>query len=316
MCFITTHTVINFLRAGGDNNYYLQHSIITQGGRVCVGRCEASCHPAICSTSRCLNRTKCVHNIAKGEHEVGIGPLCCTYLPSHARERARVLGSASDSVLCRRRAFGHTERVLAIPGEICQGLPGKPVVLGAFQQHGGRPRRAEHQDKVSEEELGLQVEPERLLLHPLSRLPPGVRVAEGRVAHGRGRVRLAWHGRVTLAALCDRARLPNARRCRVFVEAELLRQVGTAHRLGAGRPAQGQVAHAWVACSAAAAVLRQEGFGFNVCRENKQAFSLVKLVAWQCSVEGNLSWKDRKCDAAGNVSATPIHVLFERTVMA
>lgn len=198
-----------------------------------------------------------------------------TYLSSRAREGARVLGSARGSALRRRRALGHTERLLAIPGEVPQGLPGEPVVLGAFQQHGGRPRRAEHQDEVSEEELGLQVEPERLLLHPFRRLPPGVRVAEGRVAHGRGRVRLARHGRVALAALGDRARLPNARRCRVFVEAELLRQVGTAHRLGAERPAQGQVAHAWVAGSAAAAVLRKEGFGLNGCRgkKNKRAFS-------------------------------------------
>lgn len=248
--------------AGGSNNYDLQHSIITQGGGVCLGRCEASCHPTICGTSR-----KRVHNTAKGEHEVERCPPCCTHLPSRARERARVLGRASGSALRRRRALGHTECLLAISGEISQGLPGEPVVLGAFQQHGSRSGRAEHQDEVGEEELGLQVEAERLLLHPLRRLPPSVRVAEGRVAHGRGRVRLAWHGRVALAALCGFARLPSTRRCRVFVEAELLRQVGTASRLRAERPAQGQVAHARVACSAAASVLRKEGF--NVCRENK-----------------------------------------------
>lgn len=207
-------------------------------------------------------------------------PLCCTHLPSRARERARVLGSARGSALRRhRRALGHAERLLAVPGEIAQGPPGEPVVLGALQQHGGGPRRAEHQDEVREEELGLQVELQRLLLHALRRLPPGVRVAEGRVAHGRGRVRLARHGRVALGALCGGARLPNARRCRVFVEAELLREVGTAHRPGAERPAQGQVAHAGVAGSAAAAVvLRKDGFGFNVCEKMNE--SLARIV--QC----------------------------------
>lgn len=248
---------------------------------VCVGRCEASCHPTICGTSRWLkSRKKCTRHRKRGACVVGTGPLYCTHLPSRARERARVLGRASGCPLRRRRVLDQTERLLAVPGEISQGLPGEPVVLGAFEQHCGWPRRAEHQDEVGEEELGLQVQPQCLLLHPLRRLPPGVRVAEGRVAHGRGWMRLAWHGRVALAALCSRARLPNARHWSLFVEAELLCQVGTAHRVGAERPAQGQVAHAWVAGSPAATVLRKEGFGCNVCRENESAFSLGSVQCW------------------------------------
>lgn len=116
---------------------------------------------------------------------------------------------------------------------------------------------------MGEEELRLQVELERLLLHPLYRLPPCVRVAERGVAHGRGRVRLAGDSRVALAAFCCRTGLPDAGGSSLLVEAVGLREVGTAHRLGAQHSTQGQVAHAGVAGSAGAATLRSCTFGFS-----------------------------------------------------
>ncbi len=106
---------------------------------------------------------------------------------------------------------------------------------------------------MGEEELRLQVELERLLFHPLCRLPPSVRVAKRGVAHGRGRVRLAGDSRVALAAFCSRAGLFAAGGSSLFVEAVGLREVGAADRLGAQNSTQGQVAHAGVAGSAEAA---------------------------------------------------------------
>lgn len=106
-----------------------------------------------------------------------------------------------------------------------------PVILRALQRHGSGAGGAEDQDQVGEEELGLQVQLEHLLLHPLRRLPPCVRGAERGVAHGRGRVRLTGDGRTALAAFCRRARLLTAGGRHVFVEAEGLRGVGPADRL-------------------------------------------------------------------------------------
>lgn len=108
---------------------------------------------------------------------------------------------------------------------------------------------------MGEEELRFQVQLESLLLHPLCRLPPGVRVAERGVAHGRWRVRLAGDGRVAPAACCRRAGLPAAGGRSLFVEAEGLRGVEAANRQGAGYSAQGQVAHAGVAGSSSTAVI-------------------------------------------------------------
>lgn len=79
------------------------------------------------------------------------------------------------------------------------------MVLGSLQHHGSGAGGAEHQDEMGEEEFRLQIQLEHLLLHPLCRLPPGVREAERGVAHGGGRVRLAGDGGVALAAFCWRA---------------------------------------------------------------------------------------------------------------
>lgn len=109
---------------------------------------------------------------------------------------------------------------------------------------------------MGEEELRLQIQLERLLLYPLRRLPPGVRVAERGVAHGRWRVLLAGDGRVTPAARCRRARPPAAAGGGgLSVEAEGLRGVEAAHRPSAQHSTQGQVAHAGVAGSSRAAVI-------------------------------------------------------------
>lgn len=77
-------------------------------------------------------------------------------------------------------------------------------------------------------------------------------------------MRQAGDGRVALAALRSRAGLPDARRSGLSVEAVRLREVGTAHRAGAQRSAQSQVAHAGVAGSAGAAALRSWRFDFHV----------------------------------------------------
>lgn len=129
------------------------------------------------------------------------------------------------------------------------------MILGALQHHGSGAGGAEHKDEMGEEELSLQVQLERLLLHPLRRLPPGVGVAEGGVAHGGGRVRLAGDGGAALAAFCRRAGFPSAGGGCLFVEAVGLRGVGAADRLGAQHSALGQVTHAGVAGSAEAGAL-------------------------------------------------------------
>lgn len=143
-----------------------------------------------------------------------------------------------------------------------EGFPCVPVVLGALQHHGSRARGAKHQDEMGEEELRLQVELERFLLHPLCGLPPSVWVAERRVAHGRGRVRLDGDSRVALAAFCCRAGLPATGRSRLSEDAVGRRGVGAADRLGAQHSALGQVAHAGVAGSSGAAALHSRAFGF------------------------------------------------------
>lgn len=177
----------------------------------------------------------------------------CTHLSSGTRKSSRVLGGACCSALPRRRPLSQAKHPNTVRGEIPEGLPGVPVVLGALQHHGGGAGGAEHQDEVCEEELRLQVELERLVPHPLRGLPPGVRVAERGVAHCRGRVRLAGDSRVALAALRSRAGLPDAGGGSLSVEAEELRGVGAADRAGAQHSALGQVAHSGVAGSAGAA---------------------------------------------------------------
>lgn len=116
---------------------------------------------------------------------------------------------------------------------------------------------------MREEELRLQVHLERLVLHALCRLPPSVRIAERRAAHGRRRVRLAWDSRVALAAFYCRAGLLDAGVSCLLVEAVGLREVGATHRLGAQYSAQGQVAHARVAGSTGAAALHSCALGCN-----------------------------------------------------
>lgn len=116
---------------------------------------------------------------------------------------------------------------------------------------------------MGEEELRLQVELERLLLHPLGGLPPGVWVAERGVAHGGGGMRLARDGRVALAAFGCGAGFSHAGCSSLFVEAVVLRGgVGTADGLGAQHSAVSQVAHSGVAGSAGAAALRSWTFAF------------------------------------------------------
>lgn len=82
---------------------------------------------------------------------------------------------------------------------------------------------------MREEELRLQVHPERLLFDPLCGLPPSVRVAERGVAHGRGRVRVAGDSRVALAAFDCGTGPPRAGGVGLFVEAVGLGEVGAAH---------------------------------------------------------------------------------------
>lgn len=179
-----------------------------------------------------------------------------THLSSGARKRSGVLGGARCPPLPDWRPLCQAERLVAVPGVVPEGPPRAPVVPGALQHHGSRPGGAEHQDEMGEEELGLQVQPERLPLRPPGRLPPGVRVAERAVAHGRRRVRLAGDGGVALAALGRRAGLSPAGRSALLVETIVLGGVGAAHRPGAQHSAPGQVAHAGVAGSARAAAAR------------------------------------------------------------
>lgn len=101
-------------------------------------------------------------------------------------------------------------------------------------------------------------------------------------------MRQAGDGRVALAALRRRAGLPDARRCGLSVEAVGLREVGTAHRAGAQRSAQGQVAHAGVAGSAGAAALRSWRSGFRVwggkCLRLSQHWINMKGAAMPASI--------------------------------
>lgn len=172
------------------------------------------------------------------------------HLSSGAGESCRILGGACGSTPLHRRAVCHSKVLLAVPGEIPEGPPCAPVVLGALQLHGGGAGGAEDQDQVGEEELRLQVQLERLLARTPRGLPPGVGVAEGGVAHGGGRVRLAGDGGAAPAALRGGAGLPAAGGRALFVEAVRLRGVEAAHRPGAEHSALGQVAHAGVAGSA------------------------------------------------------------------
>lgn len=129
------------------------------------------------------------------------------------------------------------------------------MILRALQHHGSGAGGAEDQDEMGKEELSLQVQLELLLLHPLRRLPPCVGVAERGVAHGRGRVRLTGDGRAALGAFSPRAGLLTAGRRHLFVEAEGLRGVGPAHRLGSQHSALGQITHLGVTGSAETAAL-------------------------------------------------------------
>lgn len=110
---------------------------------------------------------------------------------------------------------------------------------------------------MSEEKLGLQVQPEclLLLLQPLSRLPPGVRVAERGVAHSRGRVRLCGVGGVAAGASSRGAGLLAAGPGRLFKEAKALRRVGAADGLRVEHSAHSQVTDAGVAGSVKAAAV-------------------------------------------------------------
>lgn len=139
--------------------------------------------------------------------------------------------------------------------KISKGPPCASKVLGALQHHGSGAGGAEHQDQMSKEEPGLQIQLERLLLHPFSRLPPGVRIAERGVAHGRSVVRLAGLGSVAAGAFSCRAGLLAVGLCGLFKEAKALRRVGATDGLRVEHSAQSQVTDARVAGSVKATAL-------------------------------------------------------------
>lgn len=173
-------------------------------------------------------------------------------LPPHLSTVAgispRVFGGAGGPVPPRSRlSLLQPEGGAAVGGVVLQHLPRSPEVLRPLQRHGGRPRRAEHQDEMREVELGLEVQLHHLRLHPLGRLPPGVGVAEGGVGHGPGQVGQEREAGVAFGALGGAAGQVGVG---VRVGAVELGAVVAADGLRQDAATQGQVTHARVAGSA------------------------------------------------------------------
>lgn len=151
-----------------------------------------------------------------------------SHLSSGARENSRILGGTGGPTLPGWGTLLEAEQLLAVPGEISEGHPCAPVILGALQQHGSGAGGAENQYEMRKEKLGLQVQLDGLLLHSCGRLPPGVGVSERAVAHRRGRVSLTGGDGAAPAALRGRAGLPPAGGSGLLEGAEGLRRVEAA----------------------------------------------------------------------------------------
>lgn len=180
--------------------------------------------------------------------------------------RLGVFGGARGAVppRCRRPSLLQPEGGAAIASVVLQRLPRTAKVTRALQCHGSWPGGAKHQDEVREVELGLQVQLHRLSLRALRRLPPGVGVAEGRVAHGGGQVGERRQACVALAALGGAAGGGGALAGGgVRVGAKELRAVVATHGLRQDAAAQRQVPHAGVAGPVLAA-------GGHTCTEHLQ----------------------------------------------